>query len=65
MPRIRKVSGFFFMVLNIKNREADLLARERARQQNKSVTILIIDALRAELEREKRVPGSSDVRTGL
>jgi antitoxin VapB len=51
------------MALNIKSDEADRLARELARRRNKSITTVIIEALRAELAREKaRVhpPGLAD-----
>ncbi|MFO1128687.1 MAG: type II toxin-antitoxin system VapB family antitoxin [Rhodospirillales bacterium] len=41
------------MTFSIKNREADRLARELARWRNKSITAVITDALRAELEQEK------------
>lgn len=41
------------MALNIKSPEADRLARELARRQRKPMTQVIIDALRAELAREK------------
>lgn len=42
------------MALNIKNPDADRLARELARRRNQSITDAVIDALEAELEREKR-----------
>lgn len=42
------------MPLSIKNPEADRLSRELARRQGKSITDAVIDALRAELERERR-----------
>ena len=48
------------MVLNIKNAEADRLARELARRRRKPLTDVVIEALRAELERERhraRPPG--------
>ncbi len=42
------------MPLNIKSDEADRLARELARRRRQPITTVIIDALRAELDREKR-----------
>lgn len=42
------------MALNIKNPEADRLARELARRRRCSITDALIEALRAELNREKR-----------
>jgi len=42
------------MALNIKSDEADRLARELARRRGKPITTVIIDALKAELDREKR-----------
>lgn len=41
------------MALNIKSPEADRLARELARRRRQPMTRVIIDALRAELGREK------------
>lgn len=40
------------MALNIKSAEADRLARELARRRRLPMTQVIIDALRAELDRE-------------
>ena len=51
------------MTLNIKSDEADRLARELARRRRKSLTTVIVDALRADLAREKeraRPPGMAD-----
>lgn len=42
------------MALSIKDPEADRLARELARRQGKTITSAVMDALKAELEREKR-----------
>lgn len=42
------------MALNIKSDEADRLARELARRRGEPITRVIVEALRAELEREKR-----------
>ena len=42
------------MALSIKHPEADKLARELARRQNKSITDAVMDALHAALERERR-----------
>ena len=41
------------MPLNIKNTEADRLARELARRRNKPITTVVVEALRSELAREK------------
>ena len=51
------------MALSIKDPEADKLARELARRQDKSITRAVVDALKAELEREKnrvRRPGLAE-----
>ncbi len=52
------------MVLNIKSDEADRLARELARRRQKSLTTVIVDALRADLARKilecARPPGMAD-----
>jgi antitoxin VapB len=51
------------MPLNIKSDEADRLARELARRRRKSITTVVIDALRAELDRERlraRTPGLAE-----
>lgn len=42
------------MALSVKNEEADRLARELARRQGRSITAAVTEALRAELERERR-----------
>jgi len=42
------------MALNIKSDEADALARELARRRGQPITRVIIDALRAELERDRK-----------
>lgn len=42
------------MVLNIRNAEADRLARELARRKGKPLTEVVIEALRADLERERK-----------
>lgn len=42
------------MALSIKHPDADRLARELARRQGKSLTDAIIDALKAELARERQ-----------
>jgi antitoxin VapB len=51
------------MALNIKSKEADRLARELAQRRKKPITAVIVDALRAELARERartRPPGMAD-----
>jgi antitoxin VapB len=51
------------MVLNIKSAEADRLARELARRRKMPLTDVVIEALRAELERDRartRPPGMAD-----
>ncbi len=42
------------LALNIKNSDADRLARELARRRKVSITDAVIDALKAELSRERR-----------
>ena len=42
------------MALSIKHPDADRLARELARRQGRSITEVVVAALAAELEREKR-----------
>lgn len=49
----KNVPFFPRMALNIKSEEADGLARELARRRGQPITRVIIDALRAELERER------------
>jgi antitoxin VapB len=51
------------MVLNIKSAEADRLARELARRRNKSITTVVVEALKSELAREEnaiRPPGMAE-----
>lgn len=51
------------MAINIKHPETDRLARELARRRGLSITETITEALRSELEREKkrrRMPGLAD-----
>lgn len=42
------------MAINIKSPEADRLARELARRRGRPITTVIIEALQAQLAREKR-----------
>ncbi len=42
------------MTLSIKNPKADQLARELARRQSRTITEVVLAALEAKLEREKR-----------
>ena len=44
------------MAINIKNAEAEQLARELARRRKQGITEVVIDALRKEVERERRKP---------
>ncbi len=44
------------MALNIKNAETEKLARELARRRKLGITEVVTDALRKELERERRAP---------
>jgi antitoxin VapB len=44
------------VALNIKNAEAEKLARELARRRKQGITDVVIDALRKEVERERRKP---------
>jgi antitoxin VapB len=53
------------MPLSIKHPDADFLARDLARRQGKSLTDAIIDALRAELAREKKRVRSPGLASGL
>jgi antitoxin VapB len=41
------------MALNLKNPEAERMARELARRQGRSITAAVMGALEAELERER------------
>lgn len=47
------------LALNIKNSDADRLARELARRRKISITDAVIDALKAELSRERRRASSN------
>ncbi|MGV3635773.1 MAG: type II toxin-antitoxin system VapB family antitoxin [Pseudorhodoplanes sp.] len=42
------------MAINIKNAETERLARELARRRKQSITEVVTDALRKEVERERR-----------
>ena len=42
------------MALNIKNAETEKLARELARRRKQGITAAVTDALRAEVDRERR-----------
>jgi len=53
------------MALSIKHPDADRLARELARRKGKSITVAIIEALRAELAREKQRVHSSGLAASL
>lgn len=44
------------MALNIKNAETERLARELARRRKQGITQVVTEALRAAVERERRVP---------
>jgi antitoxin VapB len=44
------------MALNIKNPETERLARELARRRKQGITTVVTQALRKELERERRKP---------
>jgi antitoxin VapB len=44
------------MALNIKNEEAEKLARELARRRGQGITKVLTDVLRREVERERRKP---------
>jgi antitoxin VapB len=44
------------MALNIKNPETEKLARELARRRKQGITEAVTDALRKEVERERRKP---------
>lgn len=45
------------MALNIKNAETERLARELARRRKRGITEVVTEALRKEIERERRKPG--------
>lgn len=54
------------MALNIKNAETERLARELARRRKQSITAVLTDVLRKELERERRKPaGKNDIEARL
>lgn len=53
------------MALNIKNAETERLARELARRRKKSITEVVTDALRKEVERERRRPPKESRETFL
>lgn len=44
------------MALNIKNAETERLARELARRRRQGITEVVTDALRKEVERERKRP---------
>lgn len=48
------------MALNIKNAETEKLARELARRRNQSITQVLTEALRKEVERERRKRQTED-----
>jgi antitoxin VapB len=48
------------MAINIKNPEAERLAREVARRCGTGITAAVTDALREKLERERRKPRAED-----
>jgi antitoxin VapB len=48
------------MALNIKNPETEKLARELARRRRTGITEAVTDALRKEVERERRKPARGD-----
>jgi len=48
------------MALNIKNRETEQLARELARRRKQGITEVVTEALRKEVERERRKPPRQD-----
>lgn len=56
------------MALNIKSDEADRLARELARRRGLPITTVVIEALRAQLARERqkaRPPGMAERLTAI
>lgn len=53
------------MALNIKNAETEKLARELARRRKRGITDVVTDALRKELERERRHPRQSETAARL
>jgi antitoxin VapB len=52
--------GGAIMALNIKNAEAEQLARELARRRKQGITEVVTEALRKEVERERRKPRRED-----
>jgi antitoxin VapB len=48
------------VALNIKNAETERLARELARRRRQGITEVVTQALRKELERERRKPPRQD-----
>jgi len=48
------------MALNIKNPETEKLARELARRRKQGITEVVTEALRKEVERERRKPRHAD-----
>jgi antitoxin VapB len=48
------------MALNIKNRETEQLARELARRRKQGITEVVTEALRKEVERERKKPRRGD-----
>jgi len=48
------------MALNIKNAETEKLARELARRRKRGITDVVTEALRKEVERERRKPRRED-----
>lgn len=48
------------MVLIIKNAETERLARELARRRKQSIAVVVTEALRKEVERERRRPQKPD-----
>jgi antitoxin VapB len=53
------------MALNIKNPETEKLARELARRRKQGITEAVTDALRKEVERERRKPARGDTEERL
>lgn len=47
------------MALNIKNAETEKLARELARRRKQGITEVVTEALRKEVERERRKPANA------
>jgi antitoxin VapB len=53
------------VALNIKNAEAEQLARELARRRGTGITEAVTHALRKEIERERRKPQRKDIQERL